>query len=61
MRKYITALALALVLANLLFWAWSHGGLRMFGWGPSDPREPQRVEEQLRPEVLRLLSVNPRQ
>ena len=61
MRKYITALALALVLVNLLFWAWSHGGLRVFGWGPSDPREPQRVEEQLRPEVLRLLSVNPRQ
>ena len=61
MRKYITALALALVLANVLFWAWSHGELRMFGWGPSDPREPQRVEEQLRPEVLRLLSVNPRQ
>ena len=61
MRKYITALALALVLANLLVWAWSHGELRMFGWGPNDPREPQRVEEQLRPEALRLLSVNPRQ
>ena len=60
MRKYITALAVVLVMANLLFWAWSHGGLRMFGWGPNDPREPQRVEEQLRPEVLRLLSVNPR-
>ena len=60
MRKYITALAGVLVMANLLFWAWSHGGLRVFGWGPNDPREPQRVEEQLRPEVLRLLSVNPR-
>ena len=55
MRKYITALALALVMANLLFWAWSTGGLRMFGWGPIDPREPQRVEEQLRPEVLHVL------
>ena len=60
MRKYITVLALALVIANLLFWAWSHGGLRLLGWAPSDPREPQRVEEQLRPEALRLLSVNPR-
>ena len=60
MRKYITALALALVIANLLFWAWSHGGLRLLGWAPSDPREPQRVEEQLRPEALRLLTVNPR-
>ena len=61
MRKYITTLALALVIANVLFWAWSNDALRMFGWGPSDPREPQRVEEQLRPEALRLLSVNPRQ
>ena len=61
MRKYITALALALVLANLLFWAWSHGGLRVLGWAPNEPREPQRVEEQLRPEALRLLTVNPRQ
>jgi hypothetical protein len=50
-----------LVIANVLFWAWSNDALRMFGWGPNDPREPQRVEEQLRPEALRLLSVNPRQ
>ena len=61
MRKYITALALALVIANVLFWAWAHGGLRVLGWAPNDPREPQRVEEQLRPEALRLLTVNPRQ
>ena len=60
MRKYITALALALVIANVLFWAWSHGGLRVLGWAPNDPREPQRVEEQLRPEALRLKSLNPR-
>jgi len=60
MRKYITALALALVIANVLFWAWSHGGLRVLGWAHNDPREPQRVEEQLRPEALRLKSVNPR-
>ena len=57
----MTAMALALIVANVLFWAWSHGGLRVFGLGPNDPLEPQRVEEQLRPEVLRLLSVNPRQ
>ena len=57
----MTALALALVIANVLFWAWSHGGLRVLGWAPNEPREPQRVEEQLRPEALRLLTVNPRQ
>ena len=61
MRKYLTALALLLVLANLLFWAWSSGGLKLVGWAPIDPREPQRVEEQLRPEVIQLESVNPRQ
>jgi hypothetical protein len=61
MRKLFTALALLLVLANLLFWAWSSGGLKIVGWAPIDPREPQRVEEQLRPEVIQLQSVNPRQ
>lgn len=61
MRKYLTTLALLLVLANLLFWAWSSGGLKIVGWSPIDPREPQRVEEQLRPEVIQLESVNPRQ
>ena len=61
MRKYLTALALLLVLTNVLFWAWSSGSLKIFGWSPIDPREPQRVEEQLRPEVIQLQSVNPRQ
>jgi len=61
MRKFFTADALLLVLANLLFWAWSSGGLKILGWAPIDPREPQRVEEQLRPEVIQLESVNPRQ
>lgn len=60
MRKYLTTLALLLVLANLLFWAWSSGSLKIFGWAPIDPREPQRVEEQLRPEVIEVQSVNPR-
>ena len=60
MKKYLTTLALLLVLANLLFWAWSSGSLKIFGWAPIDPREPQRVEEQLRPEVIELQSVNPR-
>jgi len=60
MRKYLSALALLLVLANLLFWAWSSGGLKIFGWAPIDPREPQRVEEQLRPEVVRLIDSDKR-
>lgn len=55
MRKYLTTLALLLVLANVLFWAWSSGSLKIVGWAPIDPRETQRVEEQLRPEVVRLI------
>jgi hypothetical protein len=60
MRKYLSTLALLLVLANLLFWAWSSGSLKILGWAPTDPREPQRVEEQLRPEVVRLIDSDKR-
>jgi hypothetical protein len=59
MRAYLKGLALALAVINLLFWMWSNGSLRVFGWGPVDPREPQRVEEQLRPEVVRLIEPQP--
>lgn len=55
MRPFIKVLAMTLMVLNLLFWWWSNGSLKMFGWGPVDPREPQRVEEQLRPEVLRVM------
>jgi hypothetical protein len=58
MRKYVIALAWLLVVTNLVFWAWSRGDLRIWGWGPTDPREPQRVEQQLRPEAVRLLESN---
>jgi len=60
MRKYLSTLALLLVLANLLFWAWSSGSLKILGWAPIDPREPQRLEEQLRPEVVRLIDSDKR-
>jgi hypothetical protein len=55
MRAYLKGLAMALAVINLLFWLWSNGSLRVFGWGPVDAREPQRLEEQLRPEVVRLI------
>ena len=60
MRHYLRGLALVLVALNLLFWLWSSGSLKVFDWGPNDPREPHRAQEQLHPEALRLLSVNPR-
>lgn len=47
--------ALAL-LANVAYAAWSTGALRSIGLAPANPREPARHEQQVRPEVLRVLS-----
>ena len=50
-RWWLVAL---LVLGNLLFAAWVKGYLRPWGWQPADPREPQRLEQQLRSDALQL-------
>jgi len=47
-------LVVLLWLVNLGFAAWSNGYLKPLDWQPSDPREPQRLEQQLRPEALQL-------
>lgn len=47
--------ALLLVLANGAYFAWHQGHLQVFGWGPTPTREPQRVEQQLRADTLKLL------
>lgn len=52
----LRAAVLLLLLANLAFYAWSSGALRIAGLGPTEQREPQRMQQQLRPEALRLLS-----
>ena len=49
-------LALALVLANAGFLAWSQGWLADYGFAPAVQAEPQRLTQQLRPEAMRLLS-----
>lgn len=49
-------LALALLLANGLYYAWSHELLRSYGWGPTSQSEPQRLAQQIAPEAVRLLS-----
>lgn len=46
---------LALMLANLGFYAWSHGWLAAYGLAPTDETEPQRLAQQIRPEAMRLL------
>lgn len=45
-----------LVLANGGYFAWSHGHLDSLGLAPVEQREPQRLTQQVAPEVLRLLN-----
>jgi hypothetical protein len=47
-------LALLLVLANGLYFAWSHGALQAYGLAPVPQSEPQRLQQQIRPELLRV-------
>lgn len=47
-------LLLALLLANLLFWAWSQGYLRLLGLGPTQVEEPERLQQQVAADALTL-------
>jgi hypothetical protein len=49
-------LALILLLANGLYYAWGHELLRGYGFGPAQQSEPQRLAQQIAPEAVRLLS-----
>ena len=44
-----------LLLANLVFFGWSQGWLDAFGLRPGGEREPERLQRQVRPEVIRVL------
>ncbi|MFT3718746.1 MAG: SPOR domain-containing protein [Pseudorhodoferax sp.] len=46
--------ALLLLVANGAYFAWSQGYLAPVGLGPDTGREPQRLEQQIRPEALRV-------
>lgn len=46
---------LLLVLLNAAYFAWSQGMLRAYGWAPADQSEPHRLEQQIRPEAIRIL------
>jgi len=48
------ALLLALLLANLVFFAWSQGWLAGAGLEPVTQREPQRLARQIHPEQVRV-------
>jgi len=48
---------LALLLANLAFWAWSEGWfVAPLGMGPAVQREPARLARQIQPDSIRVLS-----
>ena len=49
---------LMLLLANGIYYAWAHGMLDAYGFGPPMLTEPQRLEQQIRPEALRIASTN---
>lgn len=46
---------LLLVLANAVYFAWSQGLLAVWGFAPVQQSEPQRLEQQIRPQSLRIL------
>jgi len=48
------ALLLALLLVNLVFFAWSQGWMAGAGLGPVTQREPQRLALQIHPEQVRV-------
>jgi hypothetical protein len=47
----------ALAAINLLFWLWNDGRLSFLGLGPKPVQEPQRVENQVDPELLTIKPV----
>ena len=51
-------LVLLLLLANAGYYAWSHSLLLAWGAGPLQQSEPQRVQQQVRPEAVQVLSAS---
>lgn len=49
-------LVLILILANGIYYAWSEGMLRAYGFAPALQSEPQRLSQQIRPEAMRMLT-----
>ena len=50
---------IVLLLANAGYYAWSQGLLRPLGYAPQEQSEPQRMNQQIRPETLQILKVKP--
>ncbi|CAN7619661.1 SPOR domain-containing protein [Acidovorax sp. LjRoot129] len=50
---------IVLLLANAGYYAWSQGLLKDWGFAPEEQAEPQRMDQQIRPETLQILRVTP--
>lgn len=52
----LRALVVLLLLANLFYFAWARGGLALFGAVPArlGQREPERLSQQIRPQLLQI-------
>ena len=48
-------LVLVLLLANAGYYAWSQGLLQAWGLAPAQQAEPQRLQQQIQPEALRIV------
>ncbi len=53
----LRVIVVLLLVANLLYFTWSHGGLAMFGTVPASltQGEPERLTQQIRPQMLKIL------
>jgi hypothetical protein len=45
-------LIVLLLLANGAYYAWSHGALAQIGLAPTHQTEPERLQQQVQPELL---------
>jgi hypothetical protein len=52
----LRAFVVAALLANVFYAAWSRGAFGFIGWAPATQRDPARLEQQVRPDALRVLS-----
>jgi hypothetical protein len=57
----LRAIVVALLVANLGYYAWTQGALAVFGTQPErfNQTEPQRLQQQVRPELLQIVRVAP--
>ncbi|MGJ7509469.1 sporulation protein [Variovorax sp. GT1P44] len=57
----IRLIVVVLLVANLGYYAWTRGGLAVFGMEPArfSEREPQRLTQQVRPQMLQIRKEEP--